>query len=251
MRPSLWFIVPAHGRVRLAQICLRQLRRTCDQLTEHGIDATAVVIADDENLDTARQLGFGTIEHPNQPVSRKFNAGIQLALDPQFNPRPADYVVPCGSDDWVDWRILRRLPGPNQILCFRHAAFVREDGREIVSRSLDYEGGVGIRVYPRHLFEPLGWRPADEARQRGCDTSILLNTKHANGAIRVVYGDLHPFQVVDWKTPGEQLNSYRSISQLHKRGTLSADPFETLARYYPADALEEMQAHYARELVAV
>lgn len=51
---SLWFIVPAHGRAQLARICLGQLRRTCDALNAEGIAATAVVIADDENLDTAR-----------------------------------------------------------------------------------------------------------------------------------------------------------------------------------------------------
>ena len=28
---SLWFVVPAHGRLELAAICLRQLRRTCDR----------------------------------------------------------------------------------------------------------------------------------------------------------------------------------------------------------------------------
>src|SRR5687767_4792022 len=100
--PSLWFVVPAFGRVELARICLRQLRRTCDALQAEGVEATAVVIADDENLDAARELGFGTIERDNRAVSRKFNDGIQLALDPAYNPRPGDYVVPCGSDDWVD-----------------------------------------------------------------------------------------------------------------------------------------------------
>ena len=79
---------------RLTAICLRQLRRTCDSLAENGVQATAVVIADDENLDTARELGFGTVDRDNRFISRRFNDGIQLACDPEFNPRPADYVVP-------------------------------------------------------------------------------------------------------------------------------------------------------------
>ena len=67
---SLWFIVPAHGRLDLARICLRVLRWTCDNLEADGVRASAVVIADDENLDTARELGFATVERDNQFTSR-------------------------------------------------------------------------------------------------------------------------------------------------------------------------------------
>lgn len=91
---SLWFCVPAFGRYNLTAICLRQLRRTCDLLEHDGIHATAVVIADDENLDSARELGFATVRRDNRFTSRKFDDGIQLALDPDYNPHPADYVVP-------------------------------------------------------------------------------------------------------------------------------------------------------------
>jgi hypothetical protein len=34
---SLMFVVPVHGRLQLASICLRQLRRTCDALIDNGI----------------------------------------------------------------------------------------------------------------------------------------------------------------------------------------------------------------------
>ena len=68
------------------------------------------MIADDENLDTAAELGFATVRRDNRFLARKYNDGIQLALDPSVNPRPADYAVPFGSDDWVDHRIFHRLP---------------------------------------------------------------------------------------------------------------------------------------------
>jgi len=255
---TLWFCVPAHGREALTAICLRQLRRTCDALTAEHIEASAVVVADDGNLDTARDLGFATVRRNNEFLSRKFNDGIQLALDSRFNPRPADYVVPCGSDDWVDHRLfLNGLPEPGQMLAFRMAAFVSEDGRQIVSRVLDYEGGVGIRVYPRAMLEHLRFRPADEDRKRACDTSILANVKRELRALsipppQVVYGDLHPFQIVDWKSASEQLNSFSDITIRHRRGTPPVDPFDELAKSFPKAALREMRAHYARarDLVA-
>jgi hypothetical protein len=247
--PSLWFIVPAHGRVELARICLRQLRRTCDLLEAEGVNATAVVIADDENLDTARDLGFGTVRRNNRFVSRKFNDGIQAALDPAWNGRPADYVVPCGSDDWVDHRLFFDLPPANMMVGFQRASFVREDGQEIHSRTVAVIGGVGIRIYPRQLMVPVGYRPADEDRLRACDTSILVNLKrHWDDHMRVEHRHLHDHQIVDWKTDGQQLNPYESLARW--RGERSADPFVELAGVYPDAALEEMRAHYDRQLVA-
>lgn len=251
---TLWFVCPAHGRVELTRICLEQLRRTCDQLAGHGIEATAVVIADDLNLATASGLGFATVQRDNRFLSRKFNDGIQLACDPKINPRPADYAVPIGSDDWVDHRILHRLPPSNTMLAFQWASFVSEDGRHLAETRLGYMGGVGVRVYPRQLLEPCGYRPADEDRLRNCDASILNNTRHHYQQThrrdsRIVYGDLHPHQVVDWKSPGQQLNSYADVTGVH-RGRVAGDPFELLADTYPAEALEQMAQHYRRVAVA-
>jgi hypothetical protein len=246
---SLWFCVPAHGRLEIAQICLTQLRRTCDALEQEGVEATAVVIACDENLDTARDLGFGWINRDNRFVSRRFNDGIQFALDPAFNPRPADYVVPFGSDDWADYRLFVDLPKPNTMVGFQRMSFVREDGQEITVRDLRYIGGSGIRIYPRRLMEAVGYRPADEDRPRGCDTSILTNlTREHDHRLRVEHRHLHDRQLVDWKSPGEQLNSYDSLIR-HRTANTAADPFVELAEFYPADLLERMRALYTNRLV--
>jgi glycosyltransferase involved in cell wall biosynthesis len=246
--PSLWFIVPAHGRAKLAAICLRQLRRTCDALTEHGVEAAAVVVADDENSDTARELGFAVIPRANHFPSQKFNDGIQLALDERFNPRPADYVVPLGSDDWVDWRLFRQLPPVDTMVGFQKACFVEEDGRTMWQCHLANEGGSGIRIYSRQIMQHAGFRPADEDRRRGCDTSMLVNLRRAC-RFQVVHRRLDPRQIVDWKSPGQNLNPFRAVAA-RWRPRNPSDPFEDLVGIYPDEALEEMQAHYASELVA-
>jgi hypothetical protein len=235
--------MPAHGRVDLARICLKQLRRTCDSLEAEGVRASAVVIADDENLLTAAALGFATVERNNRFLSRKFNDGIQLALDERHNPHPVDYVVPIGSDDWVDHRLFLDLPPQDTMVGFPRLAVVREDGRELTVRNLNYPGGAGIRIWPRALFEPVGYRPADEDRRRACDTSILVNTQIAT-TVRIEHRHLHDYQIVDWKSPDEQLNGYSDLGVF--RAATVTDPFQALADYYPADALEEMQALYSR-----
>ncbi len=245
---TLWFVVPAHGRIGLSKICLRHLRRTCDALLERDVLATAVVIADAYHLAALEpeNLGFGWVRRDNQFTSRRFNDGIQLATDPKFNPAPADYVVPFGSDDWADFRLFAEpLPERNQIFGFQRMAFVREDGRQIAKTFLNYTGGSGIRIIPRELVAPLGYRPADEDRERGCDTSILTNIRRRPGSkLEVRDGwHLHDFQIVDWKTAGEQLNPYKNVTAL-RASDVEDDPFTALAPYYDADALDEMKAYY-------
>jgi glycosyltransferase involved in cell wall biosynthesis len=248
-RPSLWFVVPAHGRLALTRICLRQLRRTIDDLEDAGVDASAVVIADDENLDTADEFGFGTIRRNNLFLSRRFNDGIQLACDRSLNPRPVDYVVPLGSDDWIAAEVLFDLPRPNTVVGFKTISFVREDGRELTSRFLDYDGGAGIRIYPRAILKRLAYRPADEDRVRGCDTSIWVNLQRTI-AFRVEYPTIDTRQIVDWKSTGSNRNAYAEVAG-RWRGSAPADPFEALAGVFPAEALEEMATHYGRDREAV
>jgi hypothetical protein len=244
---TLWFCVPVHGRLELAAICLRQLRRTCDALYEDGVDASAVIVSDRDTLDELDVIGlrFAWVIRDNDYTSAKFNDGIQLATDPRYNPNPVDYVVPCGSDDWLDHRLFTDpLPSEREIFGFQHMSFVREDGREICSPKIDYNGGSGIRIIPRQLLEPLGYRPGDEDRMRGCDTSILSNIRVMNPDLEVRHWHLHERQIVDWKTPGNQLNSYKEVTTIHGVGSV-ADPFVELADYYPAEALDEMRSYYA------
>jgi len=245
--PSLWFVVPAAGRVELAQICLTQLRRTCDALEAEGVRANAVVIADDENLDTARELGFAWVRRNNNFVSRKFNDGIQLACDRKFNRHPVDCVVPCGSDDWVDWRLFMELPDRDTMVGFQRMAFVREDGQELTVRYINSEGGCGIRMWPRQLMAFTGFRPADEDRERGCDTSILVHTRNAAPHMRVQHRDIDPLQIVDWKSDGQNLNPYAALSR--HRVELERDPFEILDGRYPDESLDAMASHYHRGVV--
>src|SRR6187551_1252597 len=122
---SLWFIVPAYGRFDIARVCLKQLRRSCDAITRGGIRADAVVVADDENLDIAHENGFHGYEQANEPLGRKWNDGYELAC----REGQADYVVPFGSDDWIDPAAILELPlpGPREIRCFRRTAVVSED----------------------------------------------------------------------------------------------------------------------------
>lgn len=246
---SVWFCVPAHGRERLTRACLRQLRRTCDALEAEGVHAQAAVVAEDANLDTARELDFATVRRANQPLGRKWNDAYQLAADPRFNKHPADFVVALGSDDWVHPDlILAHLETDGELRCSRRSSVVREDGRRIAPLHImyqvkGYDFGDGVRMIRSDFLRKVGYRPAEEDRNRAIDTSVWRQLGYAHGRPpRITYTDLHPFQIVDFKSSGEQLNSYARCLD-HLKGW-EQDPWRVLARYYPAEALDDMRAVY-------
>lgn len=242
---SLWFIVPAHGRHDIARVCLKQLRRACDALTWGGIRSTAVIVADDDNLNIAHELGFHGYEQTNEPLGRKWNDGYELAC----REGGADFVVPFGSDDWIDPRAILELPlpGPKEIRCFRRTAVVSEDGARMVRLNISYDGGDGVRIIPASLLEPLGYRPAEEDRARAIDTSVwnqLRAVYEPADRPRFVYADLHPLQIVDFKSSGNQLNPYDGCRRSFMVGDEILEPWPVLAEHYPAEAVAEMQALY-------
>lgn len=243
---TIVFVVPARGRFDLARVCLRQLARTCEALAGHGVRATAVVVADDANIETAHDCGFATVNRENRPLARKLNDGYDLACR-----IGADYVIPLGSDDWIDPEFIMGpgLPAENQIRCARWSSVVSEDGSRIASLRIDYDGGDGVRIFPTALLEPLRFRPCEEDRERALDTSVFRRLKAAHGRLNLVYADVHPLQIVDFKSHSDQLNGYASCLA-HKVGAERTDAWYQLAAVYPTAAIDEMRALHPMAVAA-
>lgn len=240
MNPSLWFVVPAHGRVELSRICLRQLRHTCDALKGFGVDASAVVIADDENLDTAADCGFWGYEQDNYLLGRKFNDGYNLAAR-----EGVDFVVPLGSDDWISHRLIVGAElERNRIRCARRLVMVAEEGQKFMRLHIRYEGGIGMRIMPTSLLQVLDYRPADEDRDRGIDTNTLMRLKRAHGRYDLLtYFDTeHDFQIVDFKTGGANLNTWEMCRRHGSEP--EQDPWPILSELYAADSVAAMRQLY-------
>lgn len=237
--PDLWFVVPAYSRVELTRLCLTKLKGTCAELEQLGITAQAVVVADDENLDTARELGFWAVEQENVPLGRKFNDGIQLACE-----QGADYVVPFGTDNWIDARILLDLPEGQTVVCRTRSAFVREDGRKLGKIRVTYKGGDGIRTFPTSLFAAVGNRPAADHAKRAVDTSIAERLRRFTGWNRQFRaGDVHDMQIIGFQSPDVQLNTYGGLMNAFGVEELD-DPWAELAKVYDPGAVDEMRRFY-------
>ncbi len=239
---TLVFVIPAYRRFELTRVCLTQLARTCDELRGYGIDATGVVIADDQNLTVASMLGFATVRRENKPLGRKFNDGIEMACA----HLGADYVVPFGTDNWVDSELLSQLPEPGTIATHRLCTLIHEDGERMQTLNVSYDGGDGIRTWPRDLLEPLRFRPAAEDRERAIDTSIRERMKLGSGKPDYVYHDLHPLQIVSFQSADTQLNGYRELRAIFANGPEETDHWERLAEHYPIEAINDVRDVFAR-----
>lgn len=93
---QLGLVIPAWGRYAVTHLALAQHAHLAGQLAPRGITVRSVVIANDENLDIAREFGFDTVEMPNDDLGAKFNAGYRHAAS-----AGADVFVHIGSDDWI------------------------------------------------------------------------------------------------------------------------------------------------------
>lgn len=235
---TLWFIVPAHGRLQIANVCLRQLRRTCDALRERDILASAIVIAEDENLELARAQGFAIYECDNTQLGRKLNHGYQVA-----GLQGVEFMVPCGSDDWIDPNWIR-LPEPGETMGTHLSTVVNEDCTRMAALNIRF--GDGVRIYRRETLEKVGFRPAEEDRNRAMDTTTHYGVGGTGATL--VFNDTNPLSIVDFKSP-ENLNDYAGCVLHYGRRTETTQVWERLAEVYPAEAISEMQALHA--LVAV
>ena len=192
---SVCFIVPAHGRLGMSRACLGQLARTCSELDANGVGATAIVIAEDENLDVAAELGFVALERPNRPLGQKINDGYQHAA-----AAGVDYVIPFGTDDVIDPALLLGELPTTKVRAHRLVAIVDETGTRLRRIKVTYEGGDGIRIIPMRMLRNLRYRPLDDARDRAMDgsmTSRLARAMRCRPRDLFDYNDLHELQICE------------------------------------------------------
>lgn len=231
----LYFVTPAWRRFELSAVCFEQRRRVMDELARHGIDARCVVIADDANLDLARALDFEIIEQDNEWLGRKFNDGIEWACR-----HGAEWVVPIGSDSWIDAAYFSPLPADFVTRTSALYCAVTED--RLAELAVRDGKGAGPYVINRRRLERSGFRPAKDELHAGIDRSTVaslgtpLHWRHRN---------VNPFQYVGFRgtphlTPYEKLVRRWGVKQ-------HTDPWAVLAEHYPSDLVERARLALAAD----
>ena len=221
----IYFVTPAFERFALTAVCLEQRKRVIDELARNGIEARCVVIADDANVAYAASLGFDTVERDNEWLGRKFNDGIEYAAR-----HGAEWIVPIGSDSWIDPAYFLPMPDP---------ALTRSSGMYAVVTA-ERVGYLDV-ANPRnpagpHMIHrsrlPESLRPAVDERNRYIDSATLAGLSNVRWELR----DLHPLQYIGFRghphiTPYERLWKAWGVSE-------STDPWTELATVYPVDLVE-------------
>lgn len=235
---TLWFVTPAWQRYEIVAICLEQRQRVITELATHGIEARCVVIADDDNLDIARGFGFDIVERDNAMVGRKFNDGMEYA-----GKHGAQWIVPIGSDSWIDPAYFLNLDGPrltrtSEAYCTVTADTLAE--LRVSPHRPDYSAGPF--VFHRRLLKTSGFRPSDEDSVM-VDTSILKGIRrhtHTRRGLRIRWdlNTVHPFQYVGFRVAPMMTSHEYLVGRWLKA---EHEPWTTLARHYPADLVKRAQ----------
>lgn len=227
---QLGLVIPAWGRYAVTHLALAQHAHLAGQLAPRGITVRSVVIANDENLDIAREFGCETLEQENV-LGRKVNDGIEHACR-----EGADYVAFVGSDDWIHpdlFEPLFSLPDRPAPVISGHVVSVvdLERGR---LRKLGCRGphGVSPWLIPRWALEPCAFRPIRDDLECGMEGSLqrALGSKPD-----WIFHDPHEFCRVDFKTD-LNMTPYTRITRLLGYGP-ELDAWDALAEWYPAELI--------------
>lgn len=248
-------VSPAWRRFDVTRLALAQRAHLRGVLAGRGHEVTGVVVADDDNLDIAREYGFETVERDNTFLGRKFNDGLERALD-----MGAEVVVLIGSDDWVHPDVFDRMPLAEsevpvpsleepavtwnvapEIVSGRWISFVdMATGRIRMCQSGTRSGSIPWLIH-RDALTPSGGRPIRETQQKGTDFALVAGL---NVQPTWVFHDPNPVARVDFKT-SVNLNDFDiTTGILEHSGDL--DALDVLGDYYPAELVE-----MARDTMAV
>lgn len=225
MTSSLWFVTPAWQRYELSAVCFDQRVTVIDALRAAEVDANCVIVADDDNLDLARERGFAVVERDNEYLGRRFNDGIEYAAR-----QGATRIVPIGSDSWIDPAYLLPLPPKTTFRTSSRYCVVTQD--RLAELDVSDVNGVGPYVINRHMLRNGHFRPAQDTLKHGIDRSTMKGVRHRITQRR----DLHPYQYVGFRgTP--HMTTYEGLVATWK-AVERTDPWSILARHYPEGLVE-------------
>lgn len=237
-------ITPAWQRFELTAICLRQKKAMFEELADWGIEGTVVVVADDENLKVAEDLGFVAVDHPNDVLGRKFNAGYEKAAELGY-----DYAMAVGSDTFLSpatFMPLRKKKPPTFFATTNYSLVHRSGTRRL---DLVIDWGVHQCIY-MPLMEKLNYRPVNEAISRGCDTSTrnrIVRSLLYKSPVTIEFFAQHDMEAVAFQSR-RQITSFNAIARSRRRtpveGTI-AEIMAPMAGLYPPTLIEEVKAFYA------
>jgi hypothetical protein len=239
MTKSLCFITPVWKRYELTEIVLKSRRRVCDELANHNISASSVIIGDDDNLDIARSLGFAVVERDNEFLSRKFNDGYEYAFDNAF-----DYCYPVGSDSILTADQFIHNVGRDTPIASHYYTMIHASGMERIDVQIKVPGGIGPLIIPVPMLRKFP-RPIPEDMRRGCDNAARQTILRADIVIET--REEHQWEHVAFQSGITQITDYERIRRVYQAEVFDVDNgvFPEISARYDSDTCDGIREYYA------
>ena len=238
---KVFIVTPAWKRFNVSRVVFSNFNWIRKSLSK-SINIQVVIIANDLNLNIAKEFGFHTVVSPNHFLGEKFNDGYEFAFK-----HGADIVIPVGSDSLISPGIIKRgvkLSKVNNIVFSSMHSVIREDGRmigNIKTASAKNRSNKGaLWLYRRDVMSKVGFRPCDNRIKKGCDRSTLKSL--VDKKTKFILNDINFYQHVGIKSKNHQICKYHDykaqfVSQV-------AEPFEILKKYYPKNTIIGIKKYY-------
>lgn len=195
----------------------------------------------------AERHGFRYLEHANQPLGAKWNAGLRA-----FRQTELDALLIVGSDDLLDRPLLEHFAGllrdGARFIGLRDMYFFDQPSR----RLLHWPGYVGPRegettglgrCIHRHYLEATDWHLWDDTLTSGLDRSMMTHlAPHMTGREahhHILDARAAGFAPIDVKT-AVNLWSYDQVAASGQFEHLEADAF--LRQHFPAGLVDKLLA---------
>ena len=204
MRLSL--LTAIHGREWLTAL-------TCEYYMTLGFDSVNAVCTTEEEEEACRSLGINAVQHDNNPVSDKWNAGMSIVPD-------GDAVMILGSDDVVTHEYVRCAKillhmGVDLISLTSMYVFDLESGsmQYVLANNL----GLG-RVLSAPLLSKLSRKPWPTGQDSGLDSGMFSVIDGLDEPIKVAmlnHKDCQELGVfgMDIKGSGNNIWSYKVVTK--------------------------------------
>jgi hypothetical protein len=224
---DICFVTPAWRRAAMTDVCLAQRQLVINALAAAGVTATCVVVTDDENAAVAASYGFPVVRQDNEWLGRRFNDGMAAAGE-----MGARWVVPIGSDSWIDPQYLLPLPLAN---ARTGRPYAHVTATRLVQGVVPLPG-AGPYLLPAEWLSQTGYRPAEDRIRAGVDASTLRGLAAAVGPLSWQPNDLHPLQYIGFRA-WPYITPVDRYARTHGTGTY-LNPWDQLASCYPAELVE-------------
>lgn len=223
MKPALWFVTPAHGRLDITQQTLAQ-RANLNRRT----GTRCVVVAEDENLNIAEDLGLDAVKCPNTFLGEKFNVGVQYAIE-----EGASHITLFDSDSISLDAVYNPLSDSPEYRPYY--SFVVPDGSR--RGELTHMRWVQT-IWPVEFMKLTKGQPCDQFINKHVSSSCLRNIamvcKAYGREFTPVYAKTHPLEHVGFQSE-DNISEVYSIMNSAVTGRWKYDVWDPLLETYTED----------------